>query len=576
MFRRLRAAAVAAATAAMFLSGCDSSPTRPDQVAAADVRASIEEQALQFPRQVVEVTDGVHVAIGYGLANSVLIVGDGGTIVVDTMESAEAAAPVRDEFRRISTAPLGAIVYTHNHADHIFGSAVFAGDDKPEILAHAKFEPELARLAMMTRAAIWRRSMRQFGAMLPEAERTNCAIGPQLKNDAKATLVPLLPTRTFDGDRMELTVAGVRMELLHLPGETPDTIAVWLPDKRVLISGDNYYHSFPNLYAIRGTPNRDILDWMASVDKMRALAPAFLVPGHTLPVTGEDEIRGRLTDYRDAIQYVHDQTVRAMNDGKEPDEIAELVKLPKSLAAKPWLAERYGRVDWSAKSVFEKYAGWFGGDAADLSPLSRKQRAERMAILAGGSEKLRDEALGAARVGDWPWALELSRHLTALGEFTEVAKKTRAQALRGLAASEPNANGRNYVLTQALETEERLALDPPDSSSIPDEMLTRVPVVQFLRAMTVRLDPAKAEGKSLAVGFRFPDVNEEWSMTLRNSVVAVDPGLPEHADMTVTAESRVWKEILSRKRNATAAFASGEVKVDRNRLELVRFLFLFR
>ncbi|HXC52356.1 MAG TPA: alkyl sulfatase dimerization domain-containing protein [Candidatus Limnocylindrales bacterium] len=557
-------------------AGCDSGPARTGPHTSADVRAAIDEQALQFPRQVIEVTGGVHVAVGYGLANSVLIVGDGGVIIVDTMESAEAAAPVREEFRRISTAPVAAIVYTHNHADHIFGAAVLAGEDHPQVIAHASFETELTRLGMMTRGVIWRRSMRQFGAMLPEADRTNCGIGPRLLNEAKSTLSPLLPTTTFDGDRTEMTIAGVHMELLHLPGETPDQIAVWLPEKRVLVSGDNYYHSFPNLYAIRGTATRDVLDWMDSIDRMRALAPAFLVPGHTLPVTGEDEIRGRLTDYRDAIQYVHDQTVRAMNEGREPDEIAALVKLPKSLASRPWLAERYGRVDWSVRSIFDKYLGWFGGDAADLSPLTRREHAERMAVLAGGSEKLRDEAVAAQKLGDSEWALELAGELAALGEFTEVAKKVRASALRSLASAEPNANGRNYELTQALEAEEQLALDPPDPSQMPAELLARIPVGRFLRAMTVRLDPVKAEGKSMAIGLRFPDTGEEWGMTVRNSVVELSPKLPAEPDMTVTADSLVWKEILTRKRNATAAFASGDVKVDRNRLELVRFLFLFR
>ena len=558
------------------LAACDSSSAPRGGAQPPDVAADFAEQARAFPRGVLEVTDGVYAAVGYGLANSVMLVGDGGVVIVDTMESAEAAAPVREEFRRISTAPVAAIIYTHNHADHIFGAGVLAGDDRPEVFAHASFQAELDRIVTVTSPITYRRSMRQFGTLIPADQRIHCGIGPRLVSDATTTASLLLPTRTFEGERLEVTIAGIRMVLLHVPGETPDQVAVWLPDKRVLVSGDNYYHSFPNLYAVRGTPTRDVLQWVASLDTMRALDPAFLVPGHTLPVAGEGDIHARLTDYRDAIQYVHDQTVRSMNEGRTPDEVVEIVKLPKALASRPWLAEHYGRVDWSVRGVFHGYLGWFGGDAADLSPLSRKLRAERMATLAGGSEKLRDRATAALAGGEARWALELSGHLAALGEFTDVAARVRASALRMLASAETSANGRNYYLTQAMESEEKLTVEPPDPARLPPALLENIPIAGFLRAMTVRLDAKKAEGRNLAVGLRFTDTGEDWGMRLRNSVVELEPRLPDGADMTVTTTSRTWKEIVTKKRNPTLAFASGDVQVDRNRLELVRFLFLFR
>jgi len=293
-------------------------------------------------------------------------------------------------------------------------------------------------------------------------------------------------------------------------------------------------------------------------------------------VAGANEIHARLTDYRDAIQYVHDQTVRLMNEGRTPEEIVERVRLPETLALRPWLAEHYGRVDWSVRGIFDGYLGWFGGDAADLSPLSPRLRAGRMATLAGGSEKLRDRATGALASGDARWALELAGHLLALGEFTDVAAQVRASALRSLAAGETSANGRNYYLTQAMEAEEKITVEPPDPARLPPALLEKIPIANFLRAMTVRLDAKKADGKNLVVGLRFPDIGEEWTMRLRNSVIELEHRLPAGADMTVTTSSTTWKEILTGKRNATLAFASGDVQVDRNRLELVRFLFLFR
>lgn len=560
----------------LVFAACDRPIPEETSLTTAEVAADFAEQAKQFPRGVVQVTEGVYVAIGYGLANSVLLVGDGAVVVVDTMESVEAAVPVRDAFREITQDPVAAIIYTHHHADHVFGAGILAGNHHPEVFAHASFQPQLDRLVTATRAITYERSMRQFGTMLSDSQRIHCGIGPKLLNDATTTVSPLLPTRTFEGDRLELEIAGIRMELLHLPGETPDQIGVWLPDKLVLLAGDNFYHAFPNLYAIRGTASRNSQEWTNSLDRMRELRAQFLIPGHTLPVVGEDEIFARLTDYRDAIQFTHDQTVRLMNLGYGPDEIAETLRLPRSLAEKPWLAEHYGRMDWAVRSIFGGYLGWFDGDAAHLSPLSQKERSDRIAKLAGGPEQMVKAANAALASGDARWAVELADHLRSLNESPKEAGRIRATALRMLADAETSANGRSYYWTQALEAEDRLTVKPLDMSNFPRALLETISMRDFLRAMTRRLDPAKAEGKLLKVGFRFPDVGEEWGMTLRNSVVELRPELPAGADMTVTSSSLVWKEVLTRQRNATVAFASGDVQVDRNRLELVRFLFLFR
>ena len=95
--------------------------------------------------------------------------------------------------------------------------------------------------------------------MLPEGGVINDGIGPRLISDASTTPALLWPGRTFDGEQLDIEVSGVKLELVFAPGETPDQIFVWLPDKRVLLPGDNFYRSFPNLYAIRGTPYRDKL-----------------------------------------------------------------------------------------------------------------------------------------------------------------------------------------------------------------------------------------------------------------------------------------------------------------------------
>ncbi len=121
---------------------------------------------------------------------------------------------------------------------------------------------------------------------------------------------------------------------------------------------------------------------------MSALSPEFLVPSHTRPLRGEKKIYETLTNYRDAIQFVHDQTIRWMNRGLTPQEIVEKVKLPPHLARLPYLQEYYGTVEWSLRAVFDGYLGWFGGNATDLFPLPLKERAKRFARLAGGEKAL--------------------------------------------------------------------------------------------------------------------------------------------------------------------------------------------
>lgn len=317
--------------------------------------------------QIIQVTKNIHVAIGYGLANSILIEGDEGNIIVDCMESNEAAKRVKKEFDKISSKPIKAIIYTHNHADHIFGAGIMAGKDKPVVYAHELTNYYINRLLNVVLESTELRSYRMLGIQLDETAHTGCGIGPYIDANEHTTRSLLRPTHTFD-DSLTLQIEGIKLQLVHAPGETNDQLFVWLPNEKILLPGDNIYKAFPNLYTIRGTPYRDVITWAASLDKMRYLQPEILIPSHTEPVTGKTNIENILKDYADAIRFVHDQTIRYMNKGLTTAQIAEQVILPKHLSQSPYLQEFYGRVDWSVKNVFNGYMGWFDGDATTLLP----------------------------------------------------------------------------------------------------------------------------------------------------------------------------------------------------------------
>ena len=423
--------------------GLATAATALSQTAAESRLAS---QSDQFRREIVEVTPGVHVAVGYGVSNSVLIEGDSGVIIVDTLEGDAPAREVKAAFDRITTKPVVAIIYTHNHRDHTLGSDIFAGDGHPVVYANVRFASEELSNSPV-RAAIATRSRRQFGATLPAEDRLNLGIGPQMRIDADGFLQP---TITFD-DELSTVIAGVKVRLVHAPGETRDQIYVLLPDKRVLLSGDNYYHAFPNLYAIRGTPYRDVREWADSLTKMIGENAQYLVPSHTRPVSGEREVREVLTTYRDAVSFVYQATVDGINAGKTPNQIAHEVRLPESLAAAPYLQEFYGTVPWAVRAIYSGELGWFSGNASELFPLSDQERAQRMVNLAGGVAQLLAACERALEAADYQWAAELADDVLAVEPSHQEARTMKSRALEAQGRQQISANARNYFLSSALE-----------------------------------------------------------------------------------------------------------------------------
>jgi len=562
--------------------GAPPAAEQADPGPAGGVRPELVEHSRLFERGVVTVTAGVHSAVGFGLANAILVEGEGCAFVVDVLASVEAAREARAALAGVSDLPIEALVYTHNHADHVFGGRGFAPDGDVEVYAHATTNDHIDRVVSVLRPVISRRADRMFGTLLPETgpdRRENCGIGPFLEAAGGGGTPGLLrPRRTFE-DVLETRICGVRVRMEHAPGETDDQILVWLPERGVLLPGDNIYQAFPNLYTIRGTRYRDPMPWVRSLDRMRELAPEHLVPSHGRPVSGRQQIAAILTAYRDGIQFVHDQTLRHINRGLSPDEVVEAVELPPHLAAHPWLQERYGRVSWSVRSIFGGTLGWFGGDTETLSPAPLDERARGYVELAGGREGLRAAAERALEEERLAWAAELAGHWVRAEPESGEARRLKARALRALARRSANANGRNYRLTRALELEGAVEVEDRVPQEGVRDFLTSVPIQRFLAAMPVNLDAEAAADVEASMSFRFPDVDETWTLRVRRGVAVLRPGAPEEPDHAITADAADWIEILAGLRGLPAAVASGDVTVEGGITAVpgvVRFLALFR
>ncbi|HEY8375742.1 MAG TPA: alkyl sulfatase dimerization domain-containing protein, partial [Nannocystis sp.] len=395
------------------------------------------------PPRVLRVTDRVFLAIGFDLANTILIRTDAGNVIVDVGMSPARAAPVREALLREAPGEIAAIIYTHSHIDHVGGAGVWAGEGTP-IWASAAFVDHFLKQYGAFRRAETRRGAAQFGAHVSEDSLPCSALGRRPDLDAALATRVRFPTHTFTGAHV-LEIGGVEIHLREAHGETHDQILVHLPGERVLLAGDNFYRSFPNLYTLRGTSPRPVDAWIASLDLMRRLAPEHLVPSHTVPISGRAAVQDALTRYRDAIQWVRDRVIQLANDGRSVDDIAAAVGLPPALAGAPELAERYGQVDWSARAIYDERLGWFDERPERLYPHEPRERARRFLAAMGGPEAVHARAREALAAGDPRWAIDLYALLRD-ADLEDMSLKTSlaedlAAALETLAAEIGNTNG---------------------------------------------------------------------------------------------------------------------------------------
>ena len=412
-------------------------------------RERLEAHSAEFPKGIIQVMPHIHVAVGFAASNSIMIEGDDGVIIVDTFESTEAAEIVRPLFRAICDKPVRAIIYTHSHRDHISGATVLAGDDNPMVIARpfGADVPAMRKIPAITR----RRMTRQFGMALPKQQQINIGVGPADRPLKGLGAGHIPPTHQISEDYSEMVIAGVRLVFVIAPGEADDTMVVWLPDDKVLVGADNFYVSFPNIYAIRGVPFRDPGSWIESLNKMIALSAEFFIGGHMRPIIGADKIRDTLSTYRDGIQYVFNATLEGMNAGLTPNELVHTVQLPEELAALPHMQEFYGKVPFAVRAIFAGYFGWFDGNPTTLQPLAPRTEAERIAKLAGGAKELAMTLERAMNEGDYQWAMQLADYLIVLEYEVKQAQQLKIKALTVLAEREMNAPTRNYYLSVAHE-----------------------------------------------------------------------------------------------------------------------------
>ena len=536
-----------------------------------------QEHSYEFRKEVIEVTDDIYVGVGYGLANSIMIETENNLIIVDTLGSVETATELIKDFRKISEKPIIAIIYTHNHLDHLGGAKVFFDEEYTEIYAQENIIYNLDNIATTIRPIIFERSSRQFGIPLPEEEIVHQGIGGFLEINDQSTFGLVRPNILFD-DQMTLKIDDLTLMLAHVPGETDDHLYVWIPEKKVVMVGDNFYRSFANLYAIRGTKFRNPMEWVHSLDKIRLLNAEHLVPSHSRPISGEENVSKALTDYRDGIQFVHDQTIRYINKGLTPNEIVQKVKLPNHLAESPYLQPFYGSISSYIRSIFSGYIGWFSGNISDLHPLSANERAQKFVNIARKQTKISDEAESALTNGEYQWALELADILLALDPDSTNAKNIKANAAEKLSQYQLASNDYYFYRTVAGELRNEINVDPSTANSVTPEQLEATPMDAIMNILPVNLNSEKSEEIIKTYQFSFTDSEENYSVYVRRGVAQISKYPEPNAEIKVITDQQTLKEVFGGLKNLSAIsllLANNTINVEGSKLEFLQFLDLF-
>lgn len=549
---------------------------KSDQVPAT-VNPSLWRQAqLNAINGLFKVTERVYQVRGLDIANLTIIEGDTGLILIDPLLSNETAKAALDLYLQNRPAkPVAAVIYTHSHADHFGGAkGVITEEDaksgKVKVIAPDGFMEHAVAENVIAGNAMSRRAQYQFGSALPVGDRAQIDTGLG-KALARGSISLIPPNDVIKQASEKRTVDGVEIEFHLVPGsEAPSEMIMYFPQFKVLNMAEDATHNMHNLYTIRGAEIRDGRLWSRYIsDAIERYGDRtdVVIAQHHWPVWGNERIVAFLSKQRDLYKFIHDQSVRLLNHGLTPTEIAEQLKLPPSLA-NDWASRGYyGTLSHNAKAVYQFYLGWYEANPADLNPLPRAEEAKKQVEYMGGAEATIKRAREDYKTGQYRWVASVMSKVVFADPANKDARELGADALEQLGYQSEAATWRNAYLLGALELRKGVGPQPP--ALVNAELLKGISIDLAFDFLGVRLNAAKAEGKKIVINWTFTDLNQTYVMNLENSALTHTAGkLSDKADASVTLTRAALDAITLKQRTFLGSVLTGDVSVGGNPLKL--------
>ena len=546
--------------------------------------------ALNNNTGLYQVGEGIYQLRGFDLANITLIEGDTGWILVDPLTTREtSAAALAFARKHLGDKPISAIIFTHSHIDHFGGvlgvvSREEAVSRNLPIVAPEGFLEEATSENILVGPAMGRRSIYQFGNSLPATVTGNVDAGLG-QGVAMGTVGILPPTLVIDRTPQEEVLDGVRFIFQNAAGsEAPAELAFYLPDLKAYCGAEIMVPTLHNLYTLRGAKVRDALRWSGYIDEalVRFGDAEIFFASHMWPVWGKANISYYMKQQRDAYKFIHDQTVKMINAGMKPDEIAEQIRFPESLQDGFSVHGYYGTLKHDARAVYQFYMGWFDGNPANLDRLPRVDAARRYVDLMGGSANVVASARSAFERGEYRWVAELLNHVVFAEPENREARTLLASAHDQMGYMAESAIWRNFYLTGAQELRSGITGEGPNPAAA-IQMLEWAPVESFLEAWAAALDADRAAGKDLKLNLTFTDVVDEaggalgapgtnYVLWIENSVLhfrRAPPAADANAGLALPKE--LFLKVLIGQAGITDLLGDSGLRVTGSKLDLVSF-----
>jgi len=483
-----------------------------------------------------EVTDGIYQVRGLDLSNMTLVESDNGVIVIDPLISKETAAAALALYREHrGDRQVMAVIYTHAHIDHFGGVHGVYREGIPIVAGHGFMDSAVSE-NVYAGGAMSRRAEFMYGAKLPKGPAGQ--IGAGLGQTTSAGTVGVIPpTLEITHTGQEETLDGVLIRFQMTPGtECPVEMNFLFPERRALCMAENTTHNLHNLITLRGAVVRDARIWSRYINEaidLFADDADVAFASHHWPTWGRDRIVTYLSQQRDLYAYLHDQTLRLLNQGHTGPEIAEMVEMPPALEAAWHTHGYYGSVSHNVKAIYQRYLGWFDGNPAHLWPHPPEATATRYVAAFGGADVVVAKAQGFIDDGDLRFAAELLNHVVFADESNTVARELLAGVYESLGHGAENGTWRNFYLQGASEL--RHGVSGVVVSTAGGDMARALTIDQLFDSVAIRVNGPRAWDEHLTIDWVFTDAGHTYRLELTNGVLIqhLDPA-GGGTDLTVT------------------------------------------